>query len=103
MATTIRLTRSGGLAGLDMVASVDVDDLPAATGSTVRSALAGLGKQRAPAGTAGPPAGADRYQFDLVIDSDGKRQALTAHEGNLTPDLAAIVDALRPHLRPQGG
>ena len=38
MGTRVRLTRSGGLAGLSMVASVDLDDLPAAKAKKVRAA-----------------------------------------------------------------
>ncbi len=35
----MRLTRSGGLAGLSMVASVDLDELPQETAAEVRAAL----------------------------------------------------------------
>lgn len=107
MGISIRLTRSGGLAGLEMVASVDVDELPPETARRVRSALAGLGRERAATGRAepayrpGPPQGADRFQYDLVVDTDGKRREITAHDGHLTPKLQALVDVLLPLARPQ--
>lgn len=99
MGTTIRLTRSGGLAGIDMVASVDVEDLPAATGASVRSAVARLGGERASAAPA-PAPGADRYQYDLVIETHGERRSVSAHDGALTPEVQAIVDALLPLAQP---
>lgn len=101
MGTRLRLTRSGGIAGIDMVASVDIDELPAHTGSSVRSALAGLDKVEAAAPPpAGPPPGADRYQYDLVIESDGERRSVRAHDGALTPELRTVVDALLPLAEP---
>ena len=107
MGTTIRLTRSGGLAGLDMVAAVDVDDLPAETASRVRSALAEMGEKPPAAASgqrsrgAGPPPGADRYQYDLEVEAGGKRRSITAHEGDMTPELRALVDELMPFAGPQ--
>ncbi len=100
MGTKIRLTRSGGLAGIDLVASVDVDDLPEHTKSSVRSAVSGLGRAGAAAPPAGPPPGADRYQYDLVIDADGERRSVTAHDGALSPELRTVVDALLPLAKP---
>lgn len=100
MATRLRLTRSGGLAGIDMVASVDVDDLPTETASSVRSALAAVGRKKAPAAADGPPPGADRYQYDLVIEDDGGRRTVRAHDGALTPELQTVVDALLPLAGP---
>lgn len=108
MGTHIRLTRSGGLAGLEMVASVDVDDLPADTAEEVRSALSGLHAERPHSRPAaggekggGRPQGADRYQYDMVVEIDGRRRSLTAQEGDLTPNLRTLVDALLPFAEPQ--
>ncbi len=101
MGTRLRLTRSGGIAGIDMVASVDIDELPAHIGASVRSAVAGIGKGEAAARPlAGPPPGADRYQYDLVIEANGERRSVRAHDGALTPDLRTVVDALLPLAEP---
>lgn len=106
MGTHVRLTRSGGLAGIDMVASVDVDSLPADEASRLRDALAGIDFDRhaagagGAAGPGGPPMGADRYQYDLEVDDGGKR-ALTAHEPDLSPPLKTVIDILLPRAQPQ--
>jgi len=102
----VRLTRSGGIAGLDMVASVDVDDLPAETAAPLRSALAGLASEaEAEADTnpvvPAPAAGADRYQYDLAVTDGAKRWSVTAHEGALTPAVGAVVDLLLPFASPR--
>lgn len=104
MGAHVRLTRSGGIAGLDMVASVDVDDLPAETAAPLRSALAGLASE-AEADTGPvvlvPAAGADRYQYDLAVTDGAKRWSVTAHEGALTPAVRAVVDLLLPFASPR--
>lgn len=100
MGAHLRLTRSGGLAGLDMVAAVDVDDLPAAAAARVRDALAGLDFDRAAAGGPRPPGGPDRYQYDLEVN-DGRPRRLTAHEPDVPPDLQAVIDVLLPLAQPE--
>ena len=105
MGTRVRLTRSGGLAGLSMVASVDLDDLPAATARKVRSALADVdfdpapaprqaGRRAAPAPQAWPGA-ADTYQYDLEVD-DGQKRSITVHDPVASPQLQTLLDALLP-------
>lgn len=100
MGTHVRLTRSGGLAGIEMVASTDVDALPADEASRLRDALAGIDFDRRAGGAGGPPMGADRYQYDLEVE-DGGRRALTAHEPDLSPALKAVIDVLMPRAEPQ--
>ena len=100
MGTRVRLTRSGGLAGISMVASVDLDDLPEATAKKIRAALADVDFD-APAPRAAPrPGAADTYQYDVVV-SDGGRRALTVHEPSVTPELRALVSVLLPLAEPE--
>jgi hypothetical protein len=99
MGARLRLTRSGGLAGIDMVADVDVDDLPPADASRLQEALAGLDFDRRPGAGDRPPGGPDRYQYDLEM-TDGRRRHLTAHEPDVAPALQAVIDVLLPLARP---
>ena len=107
MGTRVRLTRSGGLAGLSMVASVDLDDLPAATARKVRAALAGMdlepapaprkaGRRPAPARTPFP----DTYQYDLEIN-DGKKRSITVHDPVSSPEMQTLLDVLLPLAEPE--
>lgn len=97
MGTRVRLTRSGGLAGLSMVASVDLDDLPAAKAKKVRAALADVDftpkrRRRAPI--------TDGFQYDLEVD-DGKKRSITVHDPVSSPEMQALLDVLLPLAGPE--
>ena len=102
MGTRVRLTRSGGFAGLSMVASVDLDELPESEASRVRAALSevdfdGLSDP----GHAAPfPGAADMYQYDLEVVGGGRR-SLTAHEPIADPGLRTLLDVLLPRAEPE--
>lgn len=108
MGTRVRLTRSGGLAGLSMVATVDLDDLPEETAAQVRAALRKVdfdipaGRRRgapAPAPAFGAGA-ADTFQYDLEVIGR-ERRSLTVHEPLPNPQLQTVVDALLPLAKPE--
>lgn len=106
MATLVRLTRSGGIAGLSMVAAVDVDDLAPAAARTVRAALAEIDFTPPPraAGrrTAGrrPAPFPDGFQYDLEVD-DGTRRSITVHDPVASPGMQALLDVLMPLAEPE--
>ena len=102
MGTRIRLTRSGGLAGLTMVASVDLDDLPEATAEKIRAALEEVDftPSSGARGGSGPPGMPDAYQYDLVV-TNGRRRSLTAHDPFLDPALRTVVNARLPCAEPE--
>ncbi len=108
MGLNVRLTRSGGFAGLSMVADVDLDTLPGPAAAEVRAALAGVNFDRpAPLGrsarpsrsarSAPTPGPVDAYQYDLVVQ-DGARssQSLTVHEPVSDPGLQTLFGVLLP-------
>ncbi len=102
MGTRVRLTQSGGLAGISMVASVDLDDLPEKQAKKVRSALAKLDFQAlATQGQAvSMPGAADTFQYDLVVTGADPR-TLTAHEPLSDPGLRTLFDVLLPLAEPE--
>ncbi len=96
----MKLTRSGGVAGISLVASVDLDELPAATAAQVREAL-----DQVDFATAYPPRSRrahvpDAYQYDLVVTDDTTR-SLTAHDPFVGPGLRAVLDVLLPLAEPE--
>ena len=99
MGTRVRLTRSGGLAGLSMVAAVDLDDLPSATAKKVRAALAGVDftPQRRRAAPAPFP---DGFQYDLEVE-DGKKRSITVYEPVTSPELQTLLGVLLPLAQPE--
>lgn len=102
MGTRIRLTRSGGFAGLSMVASVDLDDLPRRTAEAVRAALdqVDFDPPRRRAASRRMPGAVDTYQYDLEV-IDGGRRSVTAHEPLSDPGLQALSEVLLPMAEPE--
>ena len=102
MGTRVRLTRSGGFAGLSMVASVDLDELPKRQANQVRAALSKVdfdGLSR-PERAAPMPGAADTYQYDLEVI--GRRpRSLTVHEPIADPGLQTLLDVLLPLAHPE--
>ena len=98
----VRLERSGGFAGLSLVASVDLDDLPEPTAAEIRTALAQVDfdPPRKRAGGRGMPGAADTYQYDLVVTGE-RRRSLTAHEPLSDPGLQALSQVLLPLAQPE--
>jgi emfourin len=100
MGTRVQLTRSGGFAGLSMVASVDLDDVPAETAAAVRAALEQVDFDPPRVGAGGGRRIADAYQYDLEVIDEGRR-SLTAHEPLADPGLQALSEVLLPLARPE--
>lgn len=98
----VRLTRSGGVAGLTLVASVTLDDLPAATLTEVSTALRGLSQPARRASSVRPAGATDRFQYDLVVEEpDGSRQCFSAREGEVTAEMQTLLEVLLPMAAPE--
>jgi hypothetical protein len=100
MGTNVRLTRSGGFAGLSMVADVDLDHLPGHQAAEVQAALDGVDFDRLHQAVPRPPGRPDGFQYDLEVD-DGRRRSVTAHEPLSDPGFQQLVDVLLPMARPE--
>jgi hypothetical protein len=100
MGTRVRLTRSGGLAGLSMVASVDLDDLPAKKARKVRSALEGMDFEPPKRRRSAPAPFADGFQYDVEVD-DGKKRSVTLRDPVDNPELQTLLEVLLPLAEPE--
>lgn len=101
-ARCVRLTRSGGVAGLTLVAAVTLDDLPAATLTKVRTALRGLSHPARRARSVKPAGATDLFQYELVVEEpDGGRQLFSAREGEVTAEMQTLLDVLLPMAAPE--
>jgi len=92
----VKLVRSGGLAGVNMVATVDSADLPADQQEVVSTLLAG--DLRGPG--LGRPGGADQFSYQLEIhhgESTVRRhwEEPEVHEA-VRPLLAALTRRAKP-------
>lgn len=96
----IDFVRTGGLGGLRLSASVDVDALPPDAASRVREALGGVDLTALAARPPGPPSGADRFQYDIRVTDGSGMHAITALEPDTPPELRRLIDALVPLAAP---
>ena len=96
MVVKVKLVRSGGFAGLDMVAAVDTDDLPADQQDVISRLFAE--DLRGPG--VSHPGGADQFSYQLEIQHGGqtvRRQwdDPEVHE-TVRPFLAALTRQATP-------
>ena len=92
----LRLVRSGGIAGLDMVATVDSVDLSEDHQDLVASLVAA----DFPAPGVVEPGGADQFSCQLEIDS-GERTVRRHWEGSEVPEtVRPLLTALTRQAKP---
>jgi len=92
----VKLVRSGGLAGLDLVATVDAGDLPA----DQQDLVAKLFKADLPGSRVGRPGGADQFSYQLVIHQ-GDRSVQRHWEDSEVPEgIRPLLTALTRQAKP---
>lgn len=94
------LVQSGGLAGLTLVAELDVDDLPAPTAAEVRRSLDRLDLPALADRPLAAPKGADRFCYELTVETKGERHCLQLQEPDVPAELRPLLEALLPLARP---
>jgi hypothetical protein len=92
----IEFERSGGLVGRSLTATIDSANLAQEDAAEL---LAMLDKIDMQAPTA-PPRGADRFQYDIRVERDGKQETITGYDGSMSPELKALSDRLLRFARP---
>jgi hypothetical protein len=97
----LHLVQSGGLAGLTLVAEVDVDDLPADAAVLVRRVLDTVDLSALAARPPPPPTGPDRFSYELTVECAGERRCVKVQEPEVPPALRPLLSTLLPLARPQ--
>lgn len=85
----ITFKRSGGFAGLRLSLNLDTLASPADEAKLIEQLVETAGFFDLPAALPSPPGSADRFQYQIEIDSSGRQHAVDIGE-------AAIPDSLRP-------
>ena len=88
----IQFERTGGFAGMTVRGDIDTDSLPAEEAQALRKMIEAADVYSLPAKLASPTPGADRFQYTLTIEDEGRRHTVELGEG-------AASDALRALLR----
>jgi hypothetical protein len=95
----VGLVQSGGIAGIDMSATVRVADLPAADADRTRGLVEQVLSEKPPGAARGPVF--DGMEYELTVSQKGgPDRRIVAHDGTLTPAQRELIGVLRPHLSP---
>jgi hypothetical protein len=91
----VRVTRSGGFVGASRTVEVDLSALPLEVARglerlVAEAAEAGPGK--APAGPHATGPGADRFEYEVAVETDGGWRSERAGEAAMPPQLKALID-----------
>ena len=94
----VALVQSGGIAGRDMTASLQLADLPAADADHTRGLVEQVLAEHPPSASAPMY---DGLEYELTVSCAGApdRQIHT-RDGALTPAQRELIGVLRPHLQP---
>jgi hypothetical protein len=93
----LHLTRTGGLAGIAMEATVDTGELDPATADRILAAVrrADVSKQGAAPGLP------DAFSYELEIDDGHSTRRMTFSDPEAPESLQPALDVLRPRMRPR--
>jgi hypothetical protein len=96
-AVRVDFRRSGGIAGIDLTASADGQEL-AEHLDVMRGLLADAEPQ--PAAAAARPPGADRFEYELTIHSGTRSRTLHWGEHAVPETARPLIDALARRAKP---
>lgn len=88
----IHFERTGGFAGMRMTATVDTESLSPDEARDWREMVDAAGFFDLPATITTPTPGADRFQYKLTVEAEGRRHTVEMGE-------AAAPEALQPLLQ----
>ena len=93
----LRLTQSGGFAGLTRRYEVDAVSLDPAQRKRLEELLAALGHPSAAAAKGGQP---DRFQFDLAVETAAGARQWRIAEADAGPAQKALIDWIKTQAKP---
>ena len=85
----IAFERTGGFAGMRVSKTIDSRSLPQQEQEQLKKMVDDAGFFELPPAQSGAPGGADRFQYKISVEADGREKSVTIGE-------AAIPDRLRP-------
>ena len=98
--TQLSIRRTGGLAGLAMVASVDTHELDEDEAEHLSSALEGLDLDNVTKAVPANPHAADSFHYKLHIRRGDTEHSVSFSEREMPPELAPVVRALMDRAEP---
>ncbi|HET7747868.1 MAG TPA: protealysin inhibitor emfourin [Terriglobales bacterium] len=99
----IKLERSGGFTGIPQTHSVSTDQLPPDEAQQVSDLVQKAGFYELPATIRSTQPGADRFQYDLTVESERGAHKITVDEGAVPSQLRPLLDWMKKSGRTRGG
>jgi hypothetical protein len=97
----VELVQSGGIAGIDMSATVRLADLPAADADRTRELVEQVLSEQPKAAAARGPV-FDGMEYELTVSrAGGAARKIVTRDGTLTPAQRELIGVLKPHLSPR--
>src|SRR5215467_5128348 len=93
----IEFTRSGGFAGMRVAKVLNTDEMPEAEALALKELVKSAEFFDLAESESLPSRGADRFQYDITIESDGRTHTVKADEGAIPPALAPLVKRLESY------
>lgn len=99
----IKLERSGGFTGIPQTHSVSTDQLPAEEARQVSDLVQKAGFYELPATIRSTQPGADRFQYDITVESERGAHKVTVDEGAVPSQLRPLLDWIKKSPRTRTG
>jgi hypothetical protein len=96
----LSLRRTGGLAGLAMVASLNTQDLDAEEAGRILHALDRVDLDHVQDRPGAAPGAADMFQYELQVRGPGGTRTSRFSERQMPAELAAVIRALMRRAQP---
>ncbi|MGQ9468240.1 MAG: protealysin inhibitor emfourin [Nitrososphaerales archaeon] len=90
----IYFERSGGLAGMRIVATLDTDSLPSDEAHQIQAMVTGAKFFDLPSKLPQPKKGADYFQYKITVEKEGRKHTVETSDATMQPALRPLVDFL---------
>ncbi len=90
----IDFERSGGFAGMRMTTTVDTESLSSEETRELFELVEGAGFFELPAKISSESPGADRFQYKLTIEAEGRQHTVETGEAAVPEKLRALIQKL---------
>jgi hypothetical protein len=97
----VEFRREGGFAGIPLGAVFDAESLSAEDAGTLRELMEAADFFNLPATTT-PARGADRFQYVVTVEADGKRHTVRTTDAAAPEPLRTLLDFLIKLVRKRG-
>lgn len=99
----IKLERSGGFTGIPQTHSVSTEQLSEGDARQVSDLVQQSGFYELPAAIRSTQPGADRFQYDITVESERGAHTVTVDEGAVPSQLRPLLDWLKKSARIRAG